>query len=95
MLGAWGVISVGIFAAGYPALSGDAGVATVSFVGQFVGMIVMALVGFVPGYVVSLIFKATGTLRVGEAAERAGLDPTKVPGSAYPEGIPASAAPAE
>ena len=95
VLGAWGVIVVGIFASGYPALSGDAGVATVSFIGQFIGMIVMFLLGFVPGYVVSWIFKAAGTLRVGEAAERAGLDPTKVPGSAYPEGIPASAAPAE
>jgi len=95
VLGAWGVISVGIFAVGYPALSGDAGVATVSFIGQLIGLIVMVLVGFVPGYGISWLFKAAGTLRVGEAAEIAGLDPTKVPGAAYPEGIPASAVPAE
>lgn len=95
VLGAWGVLAVGIFAAGYPALSGDAGVATVSFVGQFVGMIVMFLVGFVPGYGISWLFKAAGALRVGEAAEIAGLDPTKVPASAYPEGISPSAVAAE
>ncbi len=94
-LGLWGVISVGIFAIGYPALSGDAGVATISFMGQLVGAIVMFLVGFVPGYVVSLILKMMGVLRVGEAAELAGLDPTKVPSSAYPEGISPSAVPAE
>jgi ammonia channel protein AmtB len=95
VLGAWGVISVGIFAAGYPALSGDAGVATISFVGQLVGLIVMFLVGFVPGYGISWLFKAAGALRVGEAAEIAGLDPTKVPASAYPEGISPSAVAAE
>lgn len=93
-LGAYGVLVVGIFAAGYPALSGDAGVPLISFAGQFVGMIVMALVGFVPGYVVSLIFKMMGLLRVSEAAEAAGLDPTKVPASAYPEGM-SSPSPAE
>jgi hypothetical protein len=36
-----------------------------------------------------------GLLRVGQAAELAGLDPTKVPISAYPEGIGASVSPAE
>jgi hypothetical protein len=36
-----------------------------------------------------------GLLRVGEAAEIAGLDMSKVPIQAYPEGIGASATPAE
>lgn len=94
-LGIWGVMAVGIFAWGYPALSGDPGVATISFMGQAVGAVVMFLLGFVPGYVVSLILRMMGLLRVGEAAEMAGLDPTKVPSSAYPEGISASAIPAE
>ena len=94
-LGLWGVMAVGIFAWGYPALSGDPGVATISLMGQAVGAVVMFLLGFVPGYVVSLILRMMGILRVGEAAEMAGLDPTKVPSSAYPEGIAASAAPAE
>ena len=86
---------LGILGSGYPALSGDAGVATISVWGQFIGAIVMALIGFVPGYLVAGLFKMMGILRVGEAAEIAGLDPTKVPASAYPEGIPASASPAE
>ena len=95
-LGIWGVMAVGIFATGYPALQGAEGeVPTVSFVGQFVGMVVMLLLGIIPGYVVSLILKAAGLLRVPEAAELAGLDPTKVPAQAYPEGIAASAMPAE
>ncbi len=96
-LGIWGVLAVGIFASGYPALQGDPGVATISFTGQLVGVVIMFLLGFVPGYVVSLILKVVGLLRVGEAAEVLGLDLTKVPNTAYPEGItaPTSSAPAE
>ena len=86
-LGVWGVMAVGIFAAGYPALQGDPGVPTTSFIGQLVGCIMMALLGFVPGYILSLIMKIMGVLRVGEAAERAGLDLTKVPSKSYPDGI--------
>ena len=99
-LGIWGVLSVGIFASGYPALSGDAmpdgsAIPTISFIGQFVGMIVMFLCGFVPGYVFAWFFKAIGMLRVPEAAEIAGLDMTKVPSVAFPEGITPPAHPAE
>ncbi|MEM6663716.1 MAG: ammonium transporter, partial [Pseudomonadota bacterium] len=94
-IGLWGVIACGIFAMGYPALGGDAGVPTISIVGQLVGGAAMFLLGFVPGYIVSLILRVLGLLRVGEAAEIAGLDPTKVPAKAYPEGISASATPAE
>ncbi|MEM6933465.1 MAG: ammonium transporter [Pseudomonadota bacterium] len=95
-LGIWGVMAVGIFASGYPALQGDAGtVATTSITGQAIGAVVMFLLGFVPGYVVSLILKMTGLLRVGEAAEIQGLDMTKVPAQAYPEGIAPSATAAQ
>ncbi len=94
-IGAWGVIAVGIFASGYPALSGDPGVATISFVGQLIGMIVMFLIGFVPGYVVSWIMNQMNFLRVDEEDEKAGLDPTKVPAQAYPEGITSSPTVAE
>lgn len=87
VVGAWGVIAVGIFAVGYPALSGDVGVATTSFLGQFVGLIVMALCGFVPGYLISLVMKAMGKLRVPENVEIAGLDITEVPLVAYPENV--------
>ncbi len=89
-LGAWGVIAVGIFAAGYPALQGE-GVALTSFTGQAVGLAVMFGLGFFPGYVVSLILRMFGLLRVGRTAELVGLDRTKVPSSAYPEGIAPSA----
>ena len=93
-LGVWGVLAVGIFASGYPALQGPAeGMVYVSLVGQVIGIVVMFLLGFVPGYVCSLILKMLGLLRVGEAAEIKGLDPTKVPNIAYPEGI--NATPAE
>lgn len=93
-LGLWGLLAVGIFASGYPALGGPASETVyISFFGQLVGAVVMALLGFIPGYVGSLILKSVGLLRVGEAAELKGLDPTKVPNIAYPEGI--NATPAE
>ena len=50
----------------------------------------MFLIGFVPGYVVSWILNQLNFLRVDEEDEKAGLDPTKVPAQAYPEGIPSS-----
>ena len=90
VLGAWGVIAVGIFATGYPATQGE-GVAVTNFMGQLIGLGVMAALGFVPGYVLSLILRICGLLRVGRAAELVGLDQTKVPSSAYPEGMPPSA----
>ncbi len=89
-LGAWGVIAVGLFATGYPALFGDAGVAVTSLTGQLVGLVVMFACGFVPGYLVSLVLKVFGLLRVPEHAEIDGLDITKVPAVAYPEGISSS-----
>ncbi len=92
-LGILGVLAVGVFASGYPALQGE-GVATTSLYGQAIGAVVMAALGFVPGYVLSLILKMAGLLRVDEHAEIAGLDLTKVPRRAYPEG-PSAATPAE
>lgn len=93
-IGLFGLIMFGIWGAGLPALQGE-GVATVSLVGQIVGAIVFFLLGFVPGYVVSFILKMLGMLRVSEEAEIAGLDLTKVPMQAYPEGIAPSGTPAE
>ena len=94
-VGIVGVLAVGVFASGYPALGGDDVVIATSFAGQAFGAFVMFLLGFLPGYVVSLILKMLGLLRVGEAAEIAGLDPTKVPVRAFPEGIPSSPVAAE
>ncbi|MEO0623872.1 MAG: ammonium transporter [Pseudomonadota bacterium] len=84
-VGIVGMMAVGIFASGYPVAQGDAGVMTTSFMGQLVGSVVFVLLGFVPGYVVSLILKMMGLLRVSPEAERVGLDITKVPAEAYPE----------
>lgn len=83
-IGVYGVIMLGIWGSGYPAALGE-NAPQISFIGQVVGAAVFSLLGFIPGYVVSLILKMCGLLRVGEAAEIAGLDPSKVPISAYPE----------
>jgi ammonia channel protein AmtB len=93
-IGVYGMVIFGVFAAGYPALFIE-NAPTVSILGQLVGAIVCSLCGFVPGYLLSLGLSGLGMLRTPEAAEIAGLDPTKVPAQAYPEGIPASAQPAE
>lgn len=90
-IGIYGMLALGIFASGFPALGGE-GAPTVSFVGQLVGSIVFILIGLVTGWITSFILNMLGMLRVPEAAELAGLDPTKIPAQAYPEGIPASAA---
>ncbi len=89
ILGVWGVVAVGIFASGFPAILGE-GVATTNLTGQLIGAGVMFLLGFVPGYVCSLILRMFGILRVGRAAELMGLDAAKVPSQAYPEGVPPS-----
>lgn len=95
VIGLYGVVMLGVFASGFPALQGAAGEApTISLMGQLVGAVVFFLLGFVPGYVVSLILKKIGMLRVPAGAEEHGLDPVKVASAAYPEGIPTSAAPA-
>ena len=88
-IGLFGLIMLGVFASGYPALDIE-NPPTISLMGQIVGAVVFFLLGFVPGYVVSLILNMFGMLRTPEAAERAGLDPVKVPAQGYPEGIPAS-----
>ena len=67
-IGLYGVIALGIFGSGYPALQGAAGeVATVSLLGQIVGALVFGLCGFIPGYVVSLLLSWLGMLRTPEA----------------------------
>ncbi|MEM6375215.1 MAG: ammonium transporter, partial [Pseudomonadota bacterium] len=91
-MGIYGMLMLGIFGAGYPALgeaaafSGDS-MPVISFVGQLVGIVVFVLIGFITGFGTSFILKMLGMLRVPEAAEIAGLDTVKVPAQAYPEGI--------
>ena len=88
-IGLYGMILLGVFGSGYPALLGE-GAPTVSLVGQIVGAAVFLAIGLSTGYVSALILKLLGMLRVPEAAEVAGLDTVKVPAQAYPEGIAAS-----
>lgn len=92
-LGLWGVIAVGLFAQGYPATAGVDG-PQITLWGQLVGAAVMGAMGFVPGYLVSLLLKVTGQLRVPDRAEILGLDKVKVPASAYPEALHPSVSPA-
>ncbi|MFT5065590.1 MAG: ammonia channel protein AmtB [Yoonia sp.] len=96
-IGLYGVVMLGIWGSGYPALQGVAGeVATINFFGQVVGAIVFGLCGFVPGYFVSLLLKKLGMLRIPHGAEIAGMDIVKVPAAGYPEwGIDAPNTPAE
>ena len=94
-IGIYGVVLLGIFGSGFPALGGDAGVPTITLYGQIVGAIVFFLLGFVPGYIASYILNMFGMLRVPAGAEEAGMDTVKVPAQGYPEGIAQSAPPAE
>jgi len=82
--GLWSILACGIFAAGYPQVTRDW--PAVSFMGQLQSGVVLALLGFVPGYVVSLVLKGFGVLRVGGKAEALGLDKTELPILPYPEG---------
>jgi len=86
-IGIFGLILLGVFASGYPALGGDAGVPVISLFGQIVGAIVFILLGFIPGYAVSFILLKMNMLRIPDAVQIAGLDLTKVPTSAYPENM--------
>ena len=80
--GVWGLVACGIFAAGYPNVSGPA----VSLGGQIGSAAVMVLLGFIPGYVASFVLKQLKLLRTTHGAEVAGLDTAEIPVVAYPEG---------
>ena len=79
-----GVLGVGIFAGGYPAFS-DA-VPTITFSGQFMGMLVMVALGFIPGYVLAMILKSFGILRASDPIQEMGMD-VEIENTAYPEGM--------
>lgn len=83
--GLWGILAFGLFAAGYPNV--PEGAPATSLLGQLIGAVVMAALGFVPGYLLSRAMKALGVLRIPEKAEILGMDKAKVPVSAYPEGF--------
>ena len=87
--GLFGLLVLGILGSGVPGLGAFAPEDTVaiSFFGQLVGAVVMFLLGFVPGYVVSWIVDKAGMLRIPDAVQEKGLDSVKVPAQAYPESM--------
>jgi len=93
VVGIWGVVAVGVFASGYPALAKE-GAVTISLVGQLIGAGVMIGLGLVAGYIGSLVVKLLGLLRVPPEAEVVGLDYAKVPAVAYPEVLGGAQSPA-
>ena len=78
--GILGMLAVGLFASGFPA-AGD--IPASNFTGQIVGIITMALTGFIPGYVISRIMKSAGWLRVPDHIQKAGIDKTELGLQAY------------
>jgi len=82
-----GVVLVGIFAAGYPNV--PEGSPDISFTGQLMGAVIMAVLGFVPGYAISLLLKKMDMLRVPPKVEAAGLDLVEIPAVPYGERVPA------
>ena len=82
VMGFWGVMAVGIFAAGYP--TGPAGVTT-SFLGQLVGMAAIFALSFVTGYGASWILKKLNLLRVPPEVEVEGLDMAEFETDFFPE----------
>lgn len=89
--GVWSMVALGIFAAGYPQVNPDW--PAVNLGGMLLSAVVMMALGFIPGYVISLVLKAAGLLRVGGEAEIMGLDAAELPIRPYPEaGLPQNGA---
>ena len=60
---------------GYPSSPFDPSFTTINPLGQIAGAIIMfGVLGFLPGWIIALILKGCGILRIPEAVEIAGLD---------------------
>ena len=92
-IGLFGVVVLGVFGSGVPGLGAFApeGTVAISLYGQIVGAVVMFLLGFVPGYIVSWLVHKAGMLRIPDDVQIKGLDAVKVPAQAYPESMVSSA----
>jgi ammonium transporter, Amt family len=88
-VGVWSLIAVGLFASGYPNVAGP----DVSLLGQLVGVLTFAALGFIPGWAVSFAMARSGLLRVSPEAEAMGMDLSELPATPFPEGIPATIGP--
>jgi len=90
--GVWAMVALGIFGSGYPQANGE--FPPINLLGMLGGAAVMILLGFIPGYVASLVLKGAGLLRVGGKAEIMGLDLAELPIRPYPEAsVPATPKP--
>ena len=78
------VVIVGVFLGGYPPFSPD--IPTITFMGQFKGMIVMVLIGFIPGFALAWVFNKMGILRASDGVQELGMD-VEIENIAYPEPI--------
>ena len=87
-MGFYSLIMAGVFLAGYPNTDGNP---SISFWGQLVGALTFAALGFIPTYLLSLLLKSAGLLRIPPEVEEQGLDLTEIPATPYPEGIPVTA----
>ena len=86
----YGLTVSGFVLWGYPnvAIDGFGTPPDINPLGQIGGAVVLALLGFVPGYAISLALKKVDMLRIPAEVELAGLDLSEVPATPYPEGIP-------
>ncbi len=78
--GLFGVLAVGVLASGYPGGAGP----DISFMGQLIGVSVMLLLGFIPGFGLSWLLAKANLLRVPPQAEVDGLDKAEGSLQAYP-----------
>ncbi len=83
--GAWGVLAVGIFAAGNNGVEGLVAGNAEQLIPQIVGLLVAAAWGFGAGFVLFKALDLTMGLRASEEEELEGLDEPEHGASAYPE----------
>ena len=83
--GAWGVLAVGIFAAGNNGVSGLIAGNPAQLLPQIVGILVAIAWGFGVGFIMFKLIDVTMGLRASDEEEEEGLDEPEHGASAYPE----------
>jgi len=87
--GFYGLAVSGFLLWGYPNITTEDGpLPEINPLGQIGGAVVLALLGFLTGYLISLAMKKAKMLRIPPEAEIAGLDLSEVPATPFPEGTP-------
>jgi ammonia channel protein AmtB len=82
--GIFGLVFAGIFLGGYPQFADN--IPSITLTGQLVGVVVIFLLGCVPGFVFAWIFRAMGILRANDGVQEVGMD-VEIEAMAYPEDI--------